>query len=294
LNIPEQSLYGVWSKCFFAKKKTCKTFGVDKSFSVKRLKKKLKKKTNHLYANKIIELISPELKILYFFLVALTPFRKEFFNLKSIFSYLKWNSFKKHSAQLRKRLSLKYDSIIFDNNLSQTLFSKANFSNKYNYSITLQQQEQLMHLLKVFGYQIDKTTILKTWRNYDNIFVDTLEKLKEICVNSNVNGLKEENEFKILREMCLHILWNILKYPRHIKYHQINEQALCADFKHMFGKTENQLQYYGFKKGNDDNWYYQYDHIQISHLWNCYKYCIKEQIMYFHAFILLLLIEQMI
>ncbi|ETO29884.1 hypothetical protein RFI_07234 [Reticulomyxa filosa] len=37
---------------------------------------------------------------------------------------------------------------------------------------------------------------------------------------------EEENEIKILREMYLHILWNILKYPKHIKYRQIHKQAL--------------------------------------------------------------------
>ncbi|ETO34741.1 hypothetical protein RFI_02349 [Reticulomyxa filosa] len=169
--------------------------------------------------------------------------------------------------------------------------------------ITIQQQEHLMYLLKIFGNQIDKITILKTWRNYDHIFVDTFEKLKDICVHSNLNGSQEENEFKILREMCLRILWNILKCPKHIKYRQINKQALynnlcsrCdilgADFKQVFEKTENQLQYCGFKKENDDNWYCQYDHTQILHLWNCYKYWINEQIMFIFMCLLCCHIKQ--
>ncbi|ETN98259.1 hypothetical protein RFI_39251, partial [Reticulomyxa filosa] len=109
--------------------------------------------------------------------------------------------------------------------------------------------------------------------------------------NEIYNMLKEENEFKILKEMCLHILCNILKYPKRIKYHQINKQALynnllskChtlgVNFKQMFEKMENQLQYYGFKKGNNDNWYYQYDNIQLLHLWNYYKYWINQQPIY--------------
>ncbi|ETO03195.1 hypothetical protein RFI_34215, partial [Reticulomyxa filosa] len=112
-----------------------------------------------------------------------------------------------------------------------------------------------------------------------------------------LNRLKEENGFKITREMCLHILWNILKYPKHIKYHQINKQDLynylfqkChasgADFERVLIRTEQNLKYIGFKKGYDSNWYYQYDHTQLLHLWNCYLPMINQQPMY--VFILLL------
>ncbi|ETO36367.1 hypothetical protein RFI_00696 [Reticulomyxa filosa] len=100
--------------------------------------------------------------------------------------------------------------------------------------------------------------------------------------------------------MCLHILWNILKYPKHIKYRQIHKQALynylsnkchtlCADFDQVLINMGIILQHYGFKKGYDDNWYYKYDRIQLLHLWNCYRYWINEQIMY--VFTLLLLIK---
>ncbi|ETN97982.1 hypothetical protein RFI_39540, partial [Reticulomyxa filosa] len=113
---------------------------------------------------------------------------------------------------------------------------------------------------------------------------------------------QEENEIKIIREICLYILWNILKYPKHIKYRQIHKQALysylfqkChilgADFEKIFIDMEELLQYYGFKKENDDNWYY---HIQLLHLWECYRSMIYLQPMYFYVFILLLLIKQMI
>ncbi|ETO12514.1 hypothetical protein RFI_24861, partial [Reticulomyxa filosa] len=87
---------------------------------------------------------------------------------------------------------------------------------------------------------------------------------------------------KILRRTYLHILWNILKYPKHIKYRQINNQALCNKLiveMSYVRQMEMMLQHFGFKKENDDNWYCQYD-IQIPHLWNCYKKIIYNQIMY--------------
>ncbi|ETO00227.1 hypothetical protein RFI_37221 [Reticulomyxa filosa] len=164
----------------------------------------------------------------------------------------------------------------------------------------LKQQQHLMQLFTSVGNQLEKTTISQTWRNCNQIFVDTFEKLREICVTSNLNELntykisllsEEENELKIIREMCLHILWNILKYPKHIKYRQIHKQALCnylskkchtlgADFDHVFISSEKNLEIIGFKKGYADNWYYQYHHIQLLHLWNCYQSVITYQIMY--------------
>ncbi|ETN99315.1 hypothetical protein RFI_38166 [Reticulomyxa filosa] len=115
-------------------------------------------------------------------------------------------------------------------------------------------------------------------------------KQKEI-----LDRFQEENELKITREMCLHILWNILKYPKHIKYRQIHKQALynylskkcrtlCADFEQILIVIEKNLQFIGFKKKNDNNWYYQCDHSQISHLWEWYKYWINQQAMYVFIF----------
>ncbi|ETN99618.1 hypothetical protein RFI_37852 [Reticulomyxa filosa] len=103
--------------------------------------------------------------------------------------------------------------------------------------------------------------------------------------------------------MCLHILWNILKYPKHIKYRQIHKQALynyllkkChtlgAHFEQVFVAMGWCLQCFGFEKENDDNWYYQYHNIQLLHLWKYYQAWINEQIVY--VFILLSLIKQMI
>ncbi|ETO31347.1 hypothetical protein RFI_05773 [Reticulomyxa filosa] len=145
---------------------------------------------------------------------------------------------------------------------------------------TFQQQSNLMRLLKRFGNKINKITILKIWRNCKQIYADTREKLKEICRNSNLDELnvykmyaclsKEENEIKILREICLHILWNILKYPKRIKYH----------FEQVFMDMEKNLQYLGFKKGDDNNSYYQNNNIQSLLLWHYYKQLISQQIIY--------------
>ncbi|ETO35451.1 hypothetical protein RFI_01611 [Reticulomyxa filosa] len=165
----------------------------------------------------------------------------------------------------------------------------------------LHQQQYLMQLFKTFDNKLEKTIISQTWRNCNQIFVDTFAKLREICATSNLNKLntlqniitvksEEEKELKITREMCLHILWNILKYPKHIKFRQIHKQALyyylakqChtsgADFKQVFTGMERELQYIGFKKENDDNWHYQYK-IPLLHLWNCYRSVVSHQIMY--------------
>ncbi|ETN98557.1 hypothetical protein RFI_38934 [Reticulomyxa filosa] len=156
---------------------------------------------------------------------------------------------------------------------------------------TFQQQSYLVRLLKKFGNKIDKITILKVWRNCNQINADTHEKLQEICTTSNLDESKEENETKILREMCLHILWNILKYPKRIKYRQINKQALynhlfkkcymlSADFEQVLMDMEKNLQYLGFKKGDDDNSYYQNNDIQSLLLWHYYQQLISQQIMY--------------
>ncbi|ETN98386.1 hypothetical protein RFI_39124 [Reticulomyxa filosa] len=148
-----------------------------------------------------------------------------------------------------------------------------------------------MVLFDNFGYTLEKTTILQTWKNYNQIFMDTYEELTKICETSNLNESEEKNELKIIREMCLHILWNILKYPKHIKYRQIHKQALynylskkChtlgADFEKVFWEMEYHLQDWGFKKGYNDNWYYQYNKIQLLHLWNCYQSVINHQTVY--------------
>ncbi|ETO00711.1 hypothetical protein RFI_36729 [Reticulomyxa filosa] len=205
-------------------------------------------------------------------------------------------------AQLRKRFSKIDKEIIsdaikwFGENVKETedilTWLTENTTN-------LQQQHYLMYLVQLFGNKLGKTAILQVWSNCNQILVDTNMKLREICATSNLNEL---NVNEVIREMCLHILWNILKYPKHIKYRQIHKQALynylskkChtlgADFECVFVNMQELLQYYGFKVEDNDNWYCQYNHTQLLHLWNCYRSAIDQQIMY--VFILLS-IKQMI
>ncbi|ETO00398.1 hypothetical protein RFI_37049, partial [Reticulomyxa filosa] len=134
--------------------------------------------------------------LFFYYVQGSLPFRDFFFNL-----YL---FFLSQMEQLQEAFSIIEKEIIFrtlllfkanttfDNNLFQTFFSKTNVNNTYNYSINLQQQQNLMNLLEAFDNKIDKTTILKTWRNCNQIYMDTLDKLKEICATSNLNGLSNE------------------------------------------------------------------------------------------------------
>ncbi|ETO01935.1 hypothetical protein RFI_35504, partial [Reticulomyxa filosa] len=85
------------------------------------------------------------------------------------------------------------------------------------------------------------------------------------------------------REMYLHILWNILKYPnKQALYNCLFSKChtLNANLEQIIIDMEIYLQIIGFKKGNDDNWYYQYDHIQMLYLWTCYQAVIIYQTMY--------------
>ncbi|ETN99953.1 hypothetical protein RFI_37514, partial [Reticulomyxa filosa] len=97
--------------------------------------------------------------------------------------------------------------------------SCAKLSSQVNEQVTiLQQQQHLIRLFENFGNQLEKATISHTWRNCNQIYNDTHAKLEEICATSNLNELKE---------MCLYILWNILKYR------QIHKQAL---YNYFFSK----------------------------------------------------------
>ncbi|ETO02174.1 hypothetical protein RFI_35262, partial [Reticulomyxa filosa] len=83
----------------------------------------------------------------------------------------------------------------------------------------------VIQLLQVFGNKMDKTIILKTWKQFNQIYLDTLAKLKEISSTYDISKLRsygnnkkiimeENNELKIMREMCLYILWNIISHPK--------------------------------------------------------------------------------
>ncbi|ETO26509.1 hypothetical protein RFI_10629 [Reticulomyxa filosa] len=150
-----------------------------------------------------------------------------------------------------------------------------------------QQQLYLINLLAQFNNKIDKTTILKTWKQCNQIYVDTNSKLMEI---SFYNYKTEENELKIMREICLYILWNILSYPTNIKYRQINTNSLYQLLKHkceksnvnldqLFINMEYFLKVCKFQKRNDCNWYCN-DDIQLSVLLGCYFTWINQQPIY--------------
>ncbi|ETO02950.1 hypothetical protein RFI_34460, partial [Reticulomyxa filosa] len=64
----------------------------------------------------------------------------------------------------------------------------------------------VIQLLQVFGNKMDKTIILKTWKQFNQIYLDTFTKLKEISSTYDINKMEENNKLKIMREMCLYIL----------------------------------------------------------------------------------------
>ncbi|ETO06868.1 hypothetical protein RFI_30523 [Reticulomyxa filosa] len=144
-----------------------------------------------------------------------------------------------------------------------------------------EQELYLRQLLKEFGNKMDKTIILEEWKQCNRIYWDTHIKLTEFSSIYDINAIEEKRELKIVREMCLHILWNILSYPKVIKYRQINTISLLQNLKRkcdllranvaqVFMEMENFFKKYGFQKGNDENWYYL-DHIQLLLLWECYQ-----------------------
>ncbi|ETO33494.1 hypothetical protein RFI_03607 [Reticulomyxa filosa] len=170
---------------------------------------------------------------------------------------------------------------------------------------TSEQQKNLLQLFKIFDSKIEKAIILQTWNNSNKMYSTALMELSVMCSNSSANEqeskykycqhlennrFKENCKLKIIREICLHILWSILKYPKHIKYRKINQQSLYNNllFKYhqldeyvdqVFINMECYLQQFGFEK-SDNSWYYLNDNIQLLHLWKCYKELIDQQFMY--------------
>ncbi|ETO33804.1 hypothetical protein RFI_03298 [Reticulomyxa filosa] len=147
-----------------------------------------------------------------------------------------------------------------------------------------------MSLFQMFANKLEKTVILQTWKNSKGLYSKAWNILKEICLTSDINKLENAKKLKILREMCLHILWNILKYPKYIKYRQINSDTLyqklqlkcnqlSENVNQIFGEIEHYLQQFGFEKYNDNNWYYPNDNIELLHLWECYQKWINHQTM---------------
>ncbi|ETO03146.1 hypothetical protein RFI_34264, partial [Reticulomyxa filosa] len=53
----------------------------------------------------------------------------------------------------------------------------------------VKQQQQLVQLYKNFGLQLEKTVISQTWNNCNQIYGDTMAKLREMCATSDPNEL---------------------------------------------------------------------------------------------------------
>ncbi|ETO31877.1 hypothetical protein RFI_05241, partial [Reticulomyxa filosa] len=153
-----------------------------------------------------------------------------------------------------------------------------------------QGQEHLLSLLESFNGRIDKMLILNKWKQCNQILYETRLKLDEICSSRDTNRLNETNEVTITISIYLHILWNILNYPKTIKYRQISCHALhekvehkCnqlgANFHQTLNTIEKYLQEFGFEKVNSKSWYYQ-KNIRTLDLWEWYRKWINTQLVY--------------
>ncbi|ETO14383.1 hypothetical protein RFI_22983 [Reticulomyxa filosa] len=156
---------------------------------------------------------------------------------------------------------------------------------------TIEQQNNLLKLLELFGTRIGRATILENWMECKQMYADTVNKLEDICATIHINNMEEsDDESKIMREISMCVLWNILNHPQNIKYRQINHQALYQNLQRkcnglnvnidqLVVNMEKNLQEFGFQNGMDGNWYYP-DNIQILWLWKCFKKWINEQPIY--------------
>ncbi|ETO27414.1 hypothetical protein RFI_09717 [Reticulomyxa filosa] len=104
-----------------------------------------------------------------------------------------------------------------------------------------------------------------------------MEKSHKIFVDIRaIKRSKEENELKIKREMCLHILWNILNKQALYNYLFEKYHSLGADLKQVFITIEEEFNILDLKKEMAIIGH----HIQLLHLWKCYQAWINEQIIY--------------
>ncbi|ETO26588.1 hypothetical protein RFI_10547 [Reticulomyxa filosa] len=96
---------------------------------------------------------------------------------------------------------------------------------------------EFMKVLEAFGSVMSKRTILDTWKQPKQIYLDTMTELEEISSTCDVNKIEESKEEKIMREMCLHIFWNMLAHPTITKYRQINTES----FRRILGNKCDRL-----------------------------------------------------
>ncbi|ETO06704.1 hypothetical protein RFI_30689 [Reticulomyxa filosa] len=181
----------------------------------------------------------------------------------------------------------------------------------------LNQQNCLLILLETFGNRIDKANIIDMWFQCNQIFANARFELKEKCSNLDLNEftkryiifpwlalfsntylsvLEEKHELKIEREMCLHVLWNLLYKPKSTKYHQIGNDTLIdnlkrkcdqsgADFAKVSKNMEQHFDTIGFQKREDKKSWICEKHDQPMWLWKCYRKWINKQKMCIYLFI---------
>ncbi|ETO23956.1 hypothetical protein RFI_13202, partial [Reticulomyxa filosa] len=154
-----------------------------------------------------------------------------------------------------------------------------------------QQQQYLIQLLRDFSFHFTKKTILDIWMKCNQIYADTLWNLKCLYSNLDVGQIKENNKLRIMREMCIYILGNILNSPINIKYRQINNdylyqnlkrkcELLNVDIKQIWTDMQCNLTKFGFEK-HDYYWFYNNtDNRKLARLWVCYDKWIHQQLMY--------------
>ncbi|ETO01220.1 hypothetical protein RFI_36219 [Reticulomyxa filosa] len=146
---------------------------------------------------------------------------------------------------------------------------------------SIEEQRKLLILLEGFS-EMDKETIIKKFAEiWANIFVCKLKLLHRV---------EESNEVKIIRELCLHVLWNLLSNPKKVKYRQINNGLLFRNIKNKCDEMKvemdpvltiirHYLKEFGFENKIDGNWSYCGSVPSLS-LWKHYCEWTKKQLIY--------------
>ncbi|ETO07217.1 hypothetical protein RFI_30177 [Reticulomyxa filosa] len=167
---------------------------------------------------------------------------------------------------------------------------------------SIEQQRKLLTLLEDFSVHIDKETILKKWVECGQIYLLTMLELNKICKANTkkylykvvcelkrVYRVEESKETKIIKELCLHVLWNLLSNPKKLKYRQISNSLLfrnvkkkCEEMKVEMDPVLEIMRHYlkefGFQNKIDGNWSYRGSVPSLS-LWKHYCEWIKKQLM---------------
>ncbi|ETO00733.1 hypothetical protein RFI_36707 [Reticulomyxa filosa] len=165
----------------------------------------------------------------------------------------------------------------------------------------LNEANELLNFITDNHVYIDKEIILKNWVRRGQIYLLAMLELNKICkantkklgicenvqlfVNCNMHRIGESNEIKIIKELCLHVLWNLLSNPKKMKYRQISNSLLfrnlknkCEEMASVLEIIRHNLEEFGLQNKINGNWYYRGSVPPLS-LWKHYCKCIKEQLM---------------